>query len=440
MNNCCYSHWSSFSNYVVGNNTIFPTNTGFEKRIFFDNGATTLVSKVVADKINSILPYYTYIGVDDYPSQKLTKEYIDTRDVVKKFLGADQQKDTTIFVKTATYGINVFANAILQEDPNQIVLVSQMEHLANYMPYKQRLNIQLIGLLPDGNIDLKDYEAKLKLYQGKVKYVCITGATNITGIVTPYYEMAKLAHQYGARLFLDAAQLIQHKPFDMKPHDHPEHIDFVTFSAHKAYTGLDSGALVGPLEFFKKYMPLEFGSTTPKFVSTEKVIYADPPSLYEPGYPNLIGVLAMKASLESLSSIGLDKISTFEAGLRKYLLDGLKKIPNIILYGTEANSPYIPFISFNIKGITPSVIRKRLGYEYAIAVTSGTIGSNLYVEFLLGLSPEQAYKLYESGTEFGVIRVSLAFYNTYQEIDKFLSALNTIVTNIYATTPILPQN
>lgn len=173
--------------------------------------------------------------------------------------------------------MNVLAEVFLQDDPEQVVLSTTMEHLANYLPYKARMQTELITIGENGNIDLEDYILKLEKYQGKVKLVAVTGASNITGVVPKYYEMARLAHQYGAKIFVDIVQVIQHLPFTMKPHSNEEHIDFVAFSAHKAYSGLDGGALIGPYDFLEKYLPLDFGSGITKFIDSSRIIYADPP-------------------------------------------------------------------------------------------------------------------------------------------------------------------
>ena len=421
----------NYSDCVVGSNTPICTNHGFRNRIYFNNGATALVLKEVLNKINNLYPFYTYINVNNYNSNQITAMYFEARDVIKNYIGADINKDTVIYIKNATLGINIFANILTQMDKDQVILTTKMEHMANYLPYAKRLNTVLIDVLPDGNIDLEDYKNKLELYKGKVKFVCVTAASNITGIIPPFYTMAKLAHQYGAKIFVDAVQLIPHKPFDMKPHNSPEHIDFLVFSGHKFYSGLYGGALVGPTEFFDQYLPIEYGSSMTEFVNTKKIILKDSPSRYEAGYPNIVGIIAMGTSLKFISRIGINNIEKVESSLYKHLLDGLKQIPNIILYGTEANAPYIPFISFNFRGIHHSTISKILGYDYGVEIASGKNAADIYVQTLLGLTDEQAYELYLRDIDYGVLRVSLGFYNTHEEIDCFLKILRSVVSDIY---------
>lgn len=356
--------------------------------------------------------------------------YFEVEDIIKNYIGADTNKDTVIYLKNATLGINIFADILTQIDEDQVVLTTKMEHNANYLPYAARLNTVLIDVLPDGNIDLEDYKNKLELYGGKVKFVCVTGASNTTGIVPPFYTMARLAHQYGAKIFLDVVQLIQHKSFDMKPHNSPEHIDFLAFSGHKIYSGLPGGALVGPSQFFDQYLPIEYGGYMTEFVNTKKIILKNSPARYEAGYPNIVGTIVMGTALKFILRIGINNIEKIESSLYKHLLDGLKQIPNIILYGTEANALYIPFISFNFKGIHHSTISQILGYDYGIEIASGKNAADIYTQMLLGLTDEEAFELYLRGIDYGVLRVSLAFFNTHEEIDCFLKILRSVVRNI----------
>lgn len=421
----------NYSDCVVGNNTKICTNYGCRNRIYFNNGATALILKEVINKTNNLYPYYTYLHSNNYNSEQITEMYNEAKDIIKNYIGADIYKDTVVYVKNATFGINIFANILTQIDKDQVILTTKMEHMGNYLPYAERLNTVLIDVLPDGNIDLEDYKDKLELYKGKVKFVCVTGASNTTGIVNPIYKMARLAHQYGAKIFVDAVQLIHHKPFYMKPHNSPDHIDFLAFSGHKFYSGLCGGALVGPKNFFDQYLPIEYGGYISEFVNTKKIVLRDSPSRYEAGYPNITGIIAMATALKFISRIGINNIDQIESDLYKYLLDGLKKIPNIILYGTEADASHIPFISFNFKGINHSTISKILGYDYAIEIASGKNSADIYIQTLLGLTDEQAYELYLRNIDYGVLRVSLGFYNTYEEIDCFLKILNSVVRNIY---------
>lgn len=417
----------NWKKYIIGTNTPIETTKGFKPRIYFNNSATTLVLKPAMEKFFDLLPIYTYVDVPSTNSEYITKMYEDTRDVILELVDGEFNKDVAIFTKNSTEAMNILANVFLQNDPDQVVLSTTMEHLANYLPYKARMQTELITIGENGNIDLDDYKLKLEKYQGRVKLVAVTGASNITGVVPPYYDMARLAHKYGAMIFVDIVQVIQHFPFSMKPHDSDEHIDFVAFSAHKAYSGLDGGALVGPLQFLEKFLPLDFGSGITKFIDSSQIIYSDPPKKYEAGYPDVLGVITMSTALQFLIEAGLDNIARYEKRLYKYLLNRMQEVPGITIY--DNSSPYvgIPYISFNLEGINFKSVASKLGLEYGIEIGNGRLGADLYVQFLLGLSNEEAYKLYKSGKDYGVNRVSLGIFNTFEEIDCFISALKKIV-------------
>jgi len=412
--------------YIIGPNTPIETTKGLTPRVYFNNSATTLILKPAMKKFYSLLPIYTYVDVPSSNSELITKMYEQTRDVILEMVGADLNKDVAIFTKNSTEAMNVLAEVFLEDDPEQVVLSTTMEHLANYLPYKARMQTELITIGENGNIDLEDYILKLEKYQGKVKLVAVTGASNITGVVPKYYEMARLAHQYGAKIFVDIVQVIQHLPFTMKPHSNEEHIDFVAFSAHKAYSGLDGGALIGPYGFLEKYLPLDFGSGITKFIDSSRIIYADPPKKYETGYPDVLGVITMSVALQFLMKVGLNNIAKYEIRLYKYLLYRMQEVPGITIY--DNNSPFvrIPYISFTLEGIGFSTVARKLGLDHGIEIGNGKLGADLYVQSLLGLSNKEAYKRYRSGEGYGVNRVSLGMYNTFEEIDIFIDALKKI--------------
>lgn len=415
-----------FRQYFIGTHTRILTKKGYVPRIFFNNGATDLVLKVVQNRFNQLLPQYTYTNERDTNSKWLTKEYEDVRKIVLDYVGGTEEKDTVVYTENATEAINVLSHTYSNLYPDGIVLTTQMEHLANYLPWKERMRIEVIGLTPLGDIDLVDYETKLRKFGGMVKLVVVTGAANVTGVMPPVYKMATLAHQYEAKIFVDTVQLIQHKPFSMKPYGSLEHIDFIAFSAHKCYTGLAGGALVGTKEILEYTKPFEYGAGMTKFVSLDRIIYEDMPAKYEAGYPDILGVLCMGEALKFLERMGIEKISQYEDELRSYLVKGLRTIPKVKIYGEEARGGKIAFVAFNIEGVVPQEVAQILGYEYGIVVASGSIGADVYVQALLGLSPNKAYEQYVKGIDYGVVRVSMCCYNTYAEIDKLINALKNI--------------
>lgn len=256
--------------------------------------------------------------------------------------------------------------------------------------------------------------------------MAVTGAANITGVIPPFYEMARLAHAYGAKIFLDAVQLVQHKPFSMKPHNDPEHIDFLSFDGHKCYTGQSGGVLVGPKDFLDRWRPMIYGAGITDFVSSSQIVCRDAPERFEAGYPDFLGILSLGSALRFLKETGICQIACYEAGLYGYLLNRLRAIPKIRLYGGGDAVCRTPFAAFNLDGIPFQRLAQCLGDEYGIAVASGTSGANLYVQDLLGLTDCEAFALYQSGQNYGIVRASIGLFNSYTDMDRLIHALQTI--------------
>lgn len=415
------------SRYIEGANISVKTANGkMVKRVYFNNSGTALALKPVMEKVNENIPYLTYIGAAGPIGKSNTNNYEHVRQIIYDYVGADVNKDKVIYVKNSTEGINLLADLFQQDDPSQVVITTAMEHMANYLPFKSRFKIAVVDVTKDGDLDINDLVYKLNRYKNKVKLVAVTGASNVTGIGPPIYKIAQIAHDYGAKILVDAVQLVQHRPFSMKPHNDNSHIDFAVFSAHKCYTPFDGGTLIGPSKFFDKYLPFIEGSDNTSFASIDKVIYYSPPKRYEAGYPDMFGIMAMGSALEFLNKQGLENIAEYEKKLYYHLKRGLQSIPKVIMYGQDSPNIIIPYISFNLKGINYKDVGNYLAYEHGIEVAAGIPGANIYIEKLLNVSPEEAYRRYRGGNPIGIVRASLGMYNTFAEIDRLIEALRMI--------------
>ncbi len=419
--------FSNLSKYIEGANLPVITAGGkVTKRVYFNNAATTLALRPIMQVVNNNIPLLTYIDAPGALGRRNTKWYEDIRDLTLNFVGGNAALDTVIYVKNSTEGINLLSDLYHQENPDQVIITTAMEHMANYLPYKNRFKTVLAGVTPGGELDLADLEKKLKKYKNKVKLVAVTGASNVTGITPPIYQIARLVHQYKAKILVDVVQLIQHQPFSMKPHDDPEHIDYIVFSAHKCYTPIDGGILIGPDNFFKKYLPFLDGAGTTEFISSKKIIYTPPPQRFEAGFPDLFGIIAMGEALKFLKNVGLHNIAAYEKKLYDYAKRVLKNIPGVTIYAENSTNVKIPCISFNIQGVNYRKVAKTLASQSGIEVGAGTVGANIYVQSLVGVSPEKAYQDYLCGNPAGLVRISLGMYNTLAEIDHFAAALSKL--------------
>lgn len=413
--------------YIEGANIPVKTTDGrITKRVYFNNAATTLALRPVMWNVGANIPFLTYVDAPGPLGKRTTIDYEHVRDIVLDFVGGDKSKDTVIYAKNSTEGINLLSELFYQDDPEQVVITTDMEHMANYLPFIARFKTAVVDVTKDGDIDLDDLEDKLRMYKNKVKLLTVTGASNVTGITPPIYKIAKLVHKYGAKILVDAVQLVQHRPFDMKSYYDDEHIDFVVFSAHKCYTPLDGGAVIGPYDFFSKYQPFLDGAGTTKFISSKKIIYSNPPTRFEAGYPDIFGVRAMGEALKFLKKVGLNNIAEYEKKLYDHAKCGLEAISEIKMYAQGSNHINIPYISFNVEGKYHTAVANYLAYDHGVEVGAGTAGADIYVQSLLGLTPEEAYDLYVKGETAGIVRISLGMYNTISEIDGFIDALRTL--------------
>lgn len=423
---------SSYRNLVIGINTKVPVSSGkYVQAINFDNAATTPPLITVAQDIIKFLPMYSSIhrGIG-YKSQLSSKVYEDCRSIIAEFVKADIKSDTIIFVKNTTEAINKLSNMLYNKYKDYVVLSTDMEHHSNDLPWR-KYNIDYVSLDEYGRLSLNDLERKLKKYNGKVKLVTITGASNVTGYKNPIHKAAKIAHKYGAKILIDGAQLVPHSPVDMKPASSLEHIDYLAFSAHKMYAPFGIGVLIAPKEDFNDVPPDYPGGGTVDIVTHDYIKWLDTPHKDEPGSPNVIGVVALASAIKTLNFIGMDNIERHENHLTKYAINQLRKIPYLRIYCDENNTDeQIGTISFNIDGVNHEIVAKALSYEAGIAVRSGCFCAQPYVQRLLKMSSKEIEERVRSGShEPGMVRISFGFYNNKREIDILISILQKIASN-----------
>lgn len=401
--------------------------------INFDNAATTPPLKSVIDEVIKFSPYYSSIHRGDgYKSQLSTHMYDKSREIVKFFVNDYSDMMDVIYVKNCTEAINKLANILASQDEGSIILSTSMEHHSNDLPWRKNFEVKYVEIDEDGYLDMRDLRSKLEQYNGRISLVAITGASNVTGIKNPIYTIANLAHSYGAKILVDGAQLIPHNNFSIGLHLPLGPIDFVAFSAHKMYAPLGCGVLIGPKDFFNEYEPDHTGGGTIKFVSHDKVIWTTSPDKEEAGSPNVIGSIALSAAIKELSQIGMSNIDEYENYLAIYATKNLQSIDSVILYGNCSDfKNKVGIIPFNIKGMHHTIVAKILSFEFGIAVRSGCFCAHPYLQRLLKIpySMIEEMTLVSKDTQPGMVRISFGLYNTIDEIDRFLYAIEKITAN-----------
>ena len=424
---------------VVGIDKKVPTLEGIKPYVNFDNAASTPTLKPVLDKLNEFLEWYSSIHRGSGFKSLLSSEaYEKARLRIGEFFKADLKKNTVIFGKNTTEALNKLAYRFpFRKD--SVVLSSMMEHHSNDLPWRKKANVIHIRITPDGRLDLNDLEEKLKRYKGRIDLVAIAGASNVTGFLNPIHQIAKMVHQVGAKLVVDAAQLAPHRPIDLKPDSDPEHIDFLAFSAHKIYAPFGTGVLIGSKSFFEEGDPELVGGGTIEIVTLDMVMWAEPPDKEEAGSPNVVGAVALAEAIKFLNELGMDNLAYHEKNLCEYLLKKLPEIKGLSLYGDSSKDceDRLGVFAFNFKGMHHALVSAILSYEGGIGVRHGCFCAHPYVKALLGIGPEETEKYISQIKNNnraklpGAVRVSFGFYNNYEEIDYLIEWLKKISAGKY---------
>ena len=428
-------------NYVVGIDKKVPTLNGrLVSYVNFDNAASTPTLKPVLGAMNEFMEWYANIHRGTGFKSQLSTHYFDlAREIVAGFFNVDTRDHLVIFGKNGTEAINKLAHRVpLPEDC--VILVSKMEHHSNDLPWRFRKKVIHVDVDEQGRLDYDDYLRKLRKYKGKIGLVAITGASNVTGYINDIYTIAEQAHAHGARIMVDAAQLAPHRSIDIKSADHPQHLDFLAFSAHKIYAPFGLGVLVADRETFREGDPDMVGGGTVDLVSEDYAYWTDAPEKEEAGTPNVAGTIALAKALKIIMDIGMDDIARHETELTRYALSRLKKITGLEIYGSVDEDDAmnrLGVISFNVTGKPHALVGAILNYEGGIGVRNGCFCAHPYVKCLLGVTVEETKILeerilhHDRSTVPGAVRMSFGMYNTAEEIDTMMEVLARIVHDEY---------
>jgi len=423
-----------YRSFIAGVTTKVAINDGsLTTYINFDNAATTPPFVSVVNRIVDFSQWYSSIHRGTGYKSKVSSEiYDNSRKAVLDFVGGTWGKDCVIYVKNTTEAINKLSNMFKEIYGTGVILSTFMEHHSNDLPWRNKFHVDYVNIDHYGKLDLEDLEKKLKIYNGRVRLVTVTGASNVTGYKNPVYEIARLAHKYGAKIFVDGAQLIPHCSFDMKEHSSPEHIDYLAFSAHKMYAPFGIGVLIGHSSTFGQCSPDYKGGGTIDMVTHDFIKWAKLPDKEEAGTPNVMGVVALLESINILSSIGMEFIDRYEKSLADYAYGRLSELTDIELYDFHKwPNDRVSIIPFNIKGIHHSQIARILSDEGGIGVRNGCFCAQPYVQKLLNISDEEIEERKKGNMKNlpGFVRLSFGLYNTYEEIDKMVKMLSKIINN-----------
>lgn len=373
--------------------------------IYFDNGATTFKPKSVILAMEDY--YFNYCANahrGDYDiSQKVDTLYEDTRDLVKEFINANSRKEI-IFTKGTTESLNMivfgFMRNYLKKDDE--VLITKMEHASNVLPWyelEKEIGIK-VKFIPLEN-NLVTIDNVINSINEKTKVISLAHITNTFGDIRPIKEITKIAHQRHIFVCVDGAQSVPHLKTDVLDLD----IDFLAFSAHKMLGPTGLGVLYGKEVLLEKIKPLNLGGGMNNFFESDKSVeYKELPLRLEAGTQNIAAVIGFRKAIKYLQKIGMEEISKYELSLKKYLIKKLKEIDNVIIYNENTESGVI---LFNIANIFAEDASRYLNH-YHICVRAGNHCAKMVKDELLVKN---------------TCRISLYFYNTQAEIDRFIEVM-----------------
>jgi selenocysteine lyase/cysteine desulfurase len=310
-----------------------------------------------------------------------------------------------------------------------------MEHHSNDLPWRGKAQVEYIPADIEGNLDLEWIRKALIRHAGAVKLIAVTGASNVLGTVTPIDEIARMAHEHGARIVVDAAQLVPHRKVSIQCSEDPCHIDYLVFSAHKMNSPYGEGAVVGDFQHFKDAAPYLQGGGTVYSVSLDHVIWADPPDKQEAGTPNILGMLALAKAIDVMEEVGMEAIEAHEAELTRLLLEGMREIPRVGIFGKtdpEDLEDRLGVVTFTMAGLHHGLVAAILSYEGGISVRNGCFCAHPLIKHMLNISMEQeaefeaALRAGDRSEVPGAVRVSVGIHNTEEEVDRFLDMLRVI--------------
>ncbi|MDR1977030.1 MAG: cysteine desulfurase [Campylobacteraceae bacterium] len=377
--------------------------------IWFDNGATTQKPQSVIDRISYFYENENsniHRGAHDLAA-RATDAYEEAREIAARFINAPSPNNI-VFVRGTTEAINLVAHSFGCENltKDDEIIISHLEHHANIVPWqliseKTGAKIRVIPVDESGQIIIEEYE---KLLNPRTKLVSIAQVSNVLGTIVPVQEVISIAHAHGVKVLVDGAQSISHIRVDVRALD----ADFFVFSGHKIYAPTGIGVLYGKEELLNALPPYQGGGNMIKDVTLERSLYHDAPTKFEAGTGNIADAVGLGAALQYVSKIGIENIAAYESSLLSYATGKLSKIDGIRIIGTAANKAGV--LSFTLKGFTTDEIGKALN-EQGIAVRTG---HHCAQPILRRFGLESA------------VRATFAFYNTYGEIDKFISVIEKL--------------
>jgi len=383
---------------------------GNKTLVYLDNAATTQKPMSV---INAICNYYMNYNSNIHRAvhqlaEEATLEYEKTREKVARFINA-RSTDEIIFTRNATEAINLisysWARTNIRKDDK--VVLTEIEHHSNIVPWQilsleKGSILEYVGIDDNGYLNMEDY--KRHLQSNKVKLISISHMSNVLGTIVPVNEIIKMAHDQSVPVLVDGAQSVPHMPVDVQDMD----CDFMAFSAHKMLGPTGVGVLYVKREILNEMPPFIGGGDMIKEVHKNETKYNDLPYKFEGGTPNIADVIGFWAAIDYLNKIGMDKVREHEMDVTNYAIEAIAGVKGVSIYGPSNSNHRGGVVSFNIGDIHPHDLATIMN-DHGIAIRSGHHCAQVLME-----------RLDVAATS----RTSFYIYNTKEEVDTFINALD----------------
>ncbi|MCP3688159.1 MAG: aminotransferase class V-fold PLP-dependent enzyme [Gammaproteobacteria bacterium] len=431
----------SIQHSFLGRDTQYPTVDGqLSPRRYLDSAASTLMMGPAFEVTREFLEHYASTHSKLHYAAKGASEAFEwAHQCVLEFVGANKNMYSSYFAGSgATAGFNRIATEFSAQRPDRgIVLVSEMEHHSNDLPHRAHagevVHIPAMGEgAAYGGIDIAAVQALISKYGTGINYIAVTGASNVTGALTPISEIAQLAHSVGAYIVVDASQMIAHAPVSMDDAD----LDVLVFSGHKIYAPGSPGAVIARTSLLENMSPSELGGGMVTDVYLERYMTAELlPDREEAGTPNIVGGIALGAVLDVLMRIGMDNIRRKEIGMIDMLWAQLSAIDEVNLYGpAPGDVARTGTMAFNIKGFDHGLTAAALNDYHNIQVRNGCFCAHPYVREMLkrelwdmDLDPNALNAEADIERKRGMARASIGLHNSEQDLIALVEAIKDLI-------------
>jgi selenocysteine lyase/cysteine desulfurase len=428
----------------VGLDTHYQLADGrITRRHYLDSAASTLTLGSARQVADELLRHYANTHSDSHFSARAVNHaYYWAHHQALRFVGADSERYSAFCAGSGcTAPLNRLARALAARRPaRDVVLVSLLEHHANDLPHRkhagQVIHIPLTGAAPAlGAVDLAALENLLERYAGRVNYVAVSAASNVTGIVNPVHDLAALAHAHDAWVVVDASQYLAHAPLAISDTGASEReLDALVFSGHKLYAPGSPGVAVARRVLFEDAEPDEVGGGMVEDVFLNGYqITARFPDREEAGTPNILGAVQLGAVLNVLRRIGMKQVHAAEQQRLRGLLAELAALPGVRVYGDPDldRTPRLGTVAFNLDGLEHGLVAAVLNDYFNVAVRNGCFCAHPYVRELLkpelwtlDLDPDDAASIQRWQ---GMVRASLGLYTVDADIDALLAGVRDLL-------------